>query len=85
VEELARVFPDYPWYRLFTELTEAESVNRSVTNVTKPLIETNPYLKDPVQRQSLLWRAVASSSAIEGARLGVSRTSARKAIHAAAS
>jgi hypothetical protein len=24
VEELARVFPDYPWYRLFTELTEAE-------------------------------------------------------------
>lgn len=28
VEELARVFPDYPWYRLFTELTEAESVGK---------------------------------------------------------
>jgi hypothetical protein len=49
----------------------------------KPLIETNPYLKDPAQRQSLLWMAVSSSSAIEGARLGVSRTSARKAIHTA--
>jgi len=30
----------------------------------KPLIETNPYLKDPAQRQLLLWTAVSSSSAI---------------------
>jgi hypothetical protein len=41
----------------------------------KPLIETNPHLKDPVQRQSLLWTAVASSSTIEGARLIRVRTS----------
>ncbi len=36
----------------------------------KPLTETNPYLKDPTQRQSLLWTAVSSSSTIEGARVG---------------
>jgi hypothetical protein len=41
----------------------------------KPLVETNPYLKDPVQRQSLLWTAVSTSSAIEGARPFFTRTS----------
>ncbi|CBE67446.1 protein of unknown function [Candidatus Methylomirabilis oxygeniifera] len=47
----------------------------------KPLIETNPYLKDPAQRQSLLWTAVSSSSIIEGARLGLTLASvASKAI-----
>jgi hypothetical protein len=42
----------------------------------KSLIETNPYLKDPVQRQSLLWTAVSSSSTIEGARPFFTQTSA---------
>ena len=32
----------------------------------KPLIETNPYLKDPVQRKSWLDTSVSSSTAIEG-------------------
>jgi len=49
----------------------------------KPLIETNSYLKDPGQRQSLLWTAVSSSSAIEGARLDGTQTSASKAIDTA--
>jgi len=31
----------------------------------KPLIETNPYLRDPVQRRKALLRSVASSTAIE--------------------
>ena len=35
----------------------------------KPLIETNPYLKDPVQRKSLLDISVSSSTAIEGVRI----------------
>jgi hypothetical protein len=32
----------------------------------KPLIETNPHLKDPVQYKTALIKAVVSSSAIEG-------------------
>ena len=31
----------------------------------KPLIETNPYLKDPEQRRALIYTAVTSSTAIE--------------------
>jgi len=33
--------------------------------VKKSLIETNPYLRDPVQRRKALLRSVASSTAIE--------------------
>ena len=32
----------------------------------KPLIQANPYLKDPANRQRLLSIAVSSSTAIEG-------------------
>jgi len=32
----------------------------------KSLLETNPYLKDPVQRKRLLRRSLVSSFAIEG-------------------
>jgi len=32
----------------------------------KPLIQANPYLKDPANRQKLLSIAVSSSTAIEG-------------------
>lgn len=32
----------------------------------KPLIETNPYLKDPVLRAKLLKRSAISSCAVEG-------------------
>lgn len=35
----------------------------------KPLIKTNPYLKDPKRRQAMLRLAVLSSTAIEGVRL----------------
>ncbi|MEK7845716.1 MAG: hypothetical protein AAB257_01995 [Nitrospinota bacterium] len=34
----------------------------------KPLIETNPYLKDPILREEMILRSVISSSAIEGVR-----------------
>ena len=34
----------------------------------KPLIETNPYLKDPLLREELILRSVISSSAVEGIR-----------------
>jgi len=40
----------------------------------KPLIETNPYLKDPAKRQSLFYTTVASSTAIEGVRVAISET-----------
>ena len=33
--------------------------------VKKSLIETNPYLRDPVQRRKALLRSVASSIAVE--------------------
>ncbi|MBK5273938.1 MAG: hypothetical protein JJE30_02650 [Desulfuromonadales bacterium] len=32
----------------------------------KSLLETNPYLKDPVLRRKMLDRSIISSSAIEG-------------------
>jgi hypothetical protein len=32
----------------------------------KPLIETNPYLIDPFQRERLFYTSVCSSTAIEG-------------------
>jgi len=32
----------------------------------KPLIETNPYLKDPKKREAGLIKFITSSSAIEG-------------------
>lgn len=32
----------------------------------KPLIETNPYLKDPKKREAMINRSVISSTAIEG-------------------
>jgi hypothetical protein len=35
----------------------------------KPLLETNPYLKDPEQRKRLLRRSLVSSFAIEGIHL----------------
>lgn len=31
----------------------------------KPLVETNPYLRDPEQRRALIYTAVTSSTAIE--------------------
>ena len=31
----------------------------------KPLIETNPYLKDPEKRKALIYTTVTSSTAIE--------------------
>jgi len=34
--------------------------------MNKPLIETNPYLIDPTQREKLLYTSVCSSTAIEG-------------------
>lgn len=33
---------------------------------TKPLNETNPYMRDPETRERLIDRSVASSSAVEG-------------------
>lgn len=35
----------------------------------KPLIETNPYLRDPEKRQALIYTAVSSSTAIEVGRI----------------
>jgi hypothetical protein len=34
------------------------------------LINTNPYLRDPIQREALLSKTVISSTAIEGVVLG---------------
>jgi hypothetical protein len=34
----------------------------------RKLIDTNPYLRDPVQRERTIFKSVASSSAIEGIR-----------------
>jgi len=34
----------------------------------KLLVNTNPYLRDPVQRERAVFKSVASSSAIEGIR-----------------
>ncbi len=40
----------------------------------KPLIETNPYLKNPSKRQALLYTAVCSSTAIEGVHIAFSKS-----------
>lgn len=32
----------------------------------KPLIETNPYLRDPVERERLIARSVRTSCGVEG-------------------
>lgn len=37
--------------------------------MNKPLIETNPYLIDPRQREKLLYTSVCSSTAIEGVKV----------------
>lgn len=37
----------------------------------KTLIETNPYLKDPVKRQAMFYTTVSSSTAIEGVHAAV--------------
>jgi hypothetical protein len=34
----------------------------------RKLLDTNPYLSDPVQRERSVFKSVASSSAIEGIR-----------------
>jgi hypothetical protein len=34
----------------------------------KPLVETNPYLRDPIERQKRIARSVRSSSGVEGIR-----------------
>jgi hypothetical protein len=33
---------------------------------TKPLIETNPYMKDPVLREKFISRSVRTSCGVEG-------------------
>ena len=40
----------------------------------KPLIETNPYLKNPKKRQFFLYTAVSSSTAIEGVHIAFSKS-----------
>ena len=40
----------------------------------KPLIATNPYLKDPAKRKTLLDKSVATSTAIEGVRVVFQKT-----------
>jgi hypothetical protein len=40
----------------------------------KPLIETNPYLKDPAKRQLSLYAAISSSTAIEGVHIAFSKS-----------
>jgi hypothetical protein len=35
-------------------------------NQKRPLIKTNPYLKDPKRRNMLITRSVLTSSAVEG-------------------
>lgn len=42
----------------------------------KPLIETNPYLKDPVLREKLITRSVETSCGVEGVRVDF-----QKAVH----
>lgn len=59
--------------------TQSHSVYRAITcytyimkqetNKKRPLIETNPYLRDPEQRDRLIARSVLTSSAVEGIHL----------------
>jgi hypothetical protein len=37
--------------------------------MSKPLIETNPYLVDPQKREKLLYTSVCTSTAIEGVKV----------------
>lgn len=39
----------------------------------KPIIKTNPYLKNSLQRQMLLYKSIASSTAIEGVHAAVAK------------
>ena len=39
----------------------------------KPLIETNPYLKDPAKRQAMFSITVSSLTAIEGVHAAVTK------------
>jgi len=39
----------------------------------KTLIETNPYLKDPVKRQAMFYTTVSSSTAIEGVHVAATK------------
>lgn len=41
----------------------------------KPLIETNPYLKDPVTRKRVIDRSVVSSCGVEGIELNLRKSS----------
>ena len=40
-----------------------------IQTMSKPLIETNPYLIDPQQREKLLYTSVCTSTAIEGVKV----------------
>ena len=40
----------------------------------KPLIETNPYLRNPSKRHALLFASVSSSTAIEGVHIAFSKS-----------
>lgn len=39
----------------------------------KSLLETNPYLKDPVMREKLIERSVVSSFGVEGIKLDLKK------------
>lgn len=41
--------------------------------VKKPLIKTNPYLKDPEKRKAMFYTTVSSSTAIEGVHAAVDK------------
>lgn len=45
--------------------------NKNMSN--KPLTKTNPYLKDPEKRKSMLYTTVSSSTAIEGVHAAVDK------------
>lgn len=40
---------------------------------TKPLIETNPYLKDAATREALITRSVETSCGVEGVKIDFKR------------
>ena len=42
---------------------------KQIIDRKRPLIETNPYLRDPEQRDRLIARSVLTSSAVEGIHL----------------
>lgn len=59
------------------EQIRTEDINQFIwynkTMSTKPLIETNPYLRDPSQRKKLLYSTAVSSTAIEGVHVAVAK------------